>query len=1365
MLYLKLLFEGIFSGACRLAVSPLPLLLVIQLFVISSSHAQQCSAVFPDVAQSHSSNGRIKFKNNASIVDNGDQTLHFDNLLVDRSVSAAHQTCVTVACTINHMATSSLSLAAYMPTTETTALVYTGTSIDTGTVSHWDFKNDKNPKKNDLPTYHIQNSIGANENQRHTLGPGEDQNLSEVGFLYVQGNTKLTLSAGGSPFKARAVMLSGDARVHLNAGEYWFEEFGMEDGAQLTVTGPVTIYVSGHLDIVDNSQLNMADGSVPTDLAIVAYDVAHFKEGTELKAVVYADGDARLEGDAKLTGAIASNNLELKNDARLQFSSVSGVNIGDLCQDVVTPPTVDHYRISHDGTGSTCASESVTIKACADSACSTLSEGAVTLNLKVADTSYPVASFTGETSVSFRHTSAADVSLSVINASFAAANAMQCANSGNNDASCTMTFSSDNCLGGSCPSAFPDVAQSFHADGELKFKEEGVIMVSPANTSLELMFPNLTLDSSGKDRVHPNHNTCSTGRCTISNQTSLALELPSFQTTASLETLTVNNEIATLGRGGDYSYDELLSLTVEGNTELTLTPPLRVKAVNVFGEGKLILTPGEYWFENFSMSGDAKLEVTGAVTIYVKEHMDIVDNSEVNIAGDAHNLLFINYAQSHFKNQTQTQAVIYAITDFHLDHQATLTGAVASKKVEIKGNAVLTYADVSSVNVGDMCDEPPYHHLEIIHDGEGHTCLAESVTIKACADSSCSSLHQTPLSLDFQVDGVTYNQVSFTGSTLLEFNYTTAETVTLGLANMSEQGASPFVCVNGSDTSCDMAFSATGMVLSVNDGPACGVQNGTLRALTQSGSEEGCVAALSGDHDVEFKFQYQAPDVGSRMPRLAGSDLADAGKKKNLTVTFDDNGVATLPWSYADAGELWFSATVGKGKNAVTATDTAVFYPAQLALTATNSSGQALNATTASGTPVQIAAANFNLDINAQCSDGTVTPNYQPVSASAIALFVDRTGPVGAGTVNGNFKANSSAITISAVETPAWTAVDLSGNFSNGVYSSNSASYSEVGLLNLDVRDNNYMGHSIPSAGAINIGRFVADHFSLDSSSVSVACGSFSYLDQPFDSSYSLSARNADNQVTQNYFGSFGGATLAYKAEDEAAGLELSSRLSLSPTAIWEGGVLVENDLSMNLARLAGADGPYTAVNLGIAVLDNDSGVVIPLAAMDMNASTTNNCTVADNCTAKKINSSALHFRFGRGQLFNSFGSELQDLGVKFEAQYWDGQRFSWNSLDSCSLYRSSDSQLTNEQKGLAEGDVSVLTPTTNAIVVSGTGTVLLQSPGTGKQGQLDVEVTVPDWLMIYNQANSLYDVLPSATVAFGQFRGNDRVINWREVQ
>ncbi|WP_426370132.1 DUF6701 domain-containing protein [Pseudocolwellia sp. HL-MZ7] len=107
---------------------------------------------------------------------------------------------------------------------------------------------------------------------------------------------------------------------------------------------------------------------------------------------------------------------------------------------------IDHYEIIHDGQGLTCAVEPVTIKACMNSDCSTLSSDEITLDLQATNTSTTTTkksvTFIGSTDlvgVNFSHTIAETLSLSLANATVIATEPLVCDDS--SGASCNIVFS------------------------------------------------------------------------------------------------------------------------------------------------------------------------------------------------------------------------------------------------------------------------------------------------------------------------------------------------------------------------------------------------------------------------------------------------------------------------------------------------------------------------------------------------------------------------------------------------------------------------------------------------------------------------------------------------------------------------------------------------------------------------------------------------------------------------------------------------------------------------------------------------------------------------------------------------------------
>lgn len=74
--------------------------------------------------------------------------------------------------------------------------------------------------------------------------------------------------------------------------------------------------------------------------------------------------------------------------------------------------------------------------------------------------------------------------------------------------------------------------------------------------------------------------------------------------------------------------------------------------------------------------------------------------------------------------------------------------------------------------------------------------------------------------------------------------------------------------------------------------------------------------------------------------------------------------------------------------------------------------------------------------------------------------------------------------------------------------------------------------------------------------------------------------------------------------------------------------------------------------------------------------------------------------------------------------------------------------------------------------ILGGTGNFLagktqeieLEAPGSGNQGGIGVSYDAYNWLKYDWDSDGAHDDNPSALATFGIFRGDDRVIYWREI-
>lgn len=269
---------------------------------------------------------------------------------------------------------------------------------------------------------------------------------------------------------------------------------------------------------------------------------------------------------------------------------------------------------------------------------------------------------------------------------------------------------------------------------------------------------------------------------------------------------------------------------------------------------------------------------------------------------------------------------------------------------------------------------------------------------------------------------------------------------------------------------------------------------------------------------------------------------------------------------------------------------------------------------------------------------------------------------------------------IPGVYDDTWTSVDsgADGDCVTGT-GADAYSYSKNG----DGKYGCFFGISDNTAG---FGRFIPDHFVAIPSPFRPGCvaGGFSYMDQPFFENLkaTIEARNFADGVTQNYQGSLALAT------NVVVGVQMTNaktsvadtRLTVVKPPLVSGSYWTSGSypfVATSFTRQANPDGSYEALDIGLSVNDADSLPINPgpyLKVRDMGDSS-GSCTVDSTglstatgvCTATKIVSSA-KMRYGRLRLDNAYGSELLDLTLPLQAQYWDGTSSSWvlNKEDSC---------------------------------------------------------------------------------------------------
>ncbi|SFB77477.1 LamG domain-containing protein [Pseudoalteromonas denitrificans] len=593
----------------------------------------------------------------------------------------------------------------------------------------------------------------------------------------------------------------------ITNGIYQHNGWGLGDGAQVNFSGSGTaiIYFKSN-DVVIKKNTDINKNGDPANVILIFKGKLKIEEGAEISAFIYVKGnETTIEKNSVINGGIAAKKkLTLKENSTYTYTPANLNNLDTQGFCTNTPViTVDHYEIHHDGSASTCASESVTIKACLNSDCSTLVNSSVGLGFTLGGNTVSSTTFTGSTTFNFANTNTGSMALNITNETVTASSGLVC-NDGSGT-SCNISYSSAGCSN-SCFAYFSDVVQGHNSSSSIKFKDTGQLLLDSDNT---VSFPTLTEDAN----VPAGHNTCGLVDCTTSGVSAPALSLPTFQTTAATDDISVSSGSITIGPSGTFPITEIDNLTISGTANVTFNPASSDYKIDnglFSSSAKITFNTGTYWFDELEILDSSEVIINGAVTIYVNgqaNHFDIEDNAKINVGGNAKNLVLVSYKQIHMKNDTEVHAVLYSAgQDIHIQNQAKHFGAISVfGKLEIKGTATVNYEDVSGVQVGSLCGNPPsVDHYEIHHDGAGSVCDAESITIKACEDASCSSLYTSPVSLNFQINGITSSSPTFTGSTNITFEHTVTETLTFSINSPSTAPSNAFECNDGVGASCNM---------------------------------------------------------------------------------------------------------------------------------------------------------------------------------------------------------------------------------------------------------------------------------------------------------------------------------------------------------------------------------------------------------------------------------------------------------------------------------------------------------------------------------------------------------------------------------
>ena len=384
---------------------------------------------------------------------------------------------------------------------------------------------------------------------------------------------------------------------------------------------------------------------------------------------------------------------------------------------------------------------------------------------------------------------------------------------------------------------------------------------------------------------------------------------------------------------------------------------------------------------------------------------------------------------------------------------------------------------------------------------------------------------------------------------------------------------------------------------------------------------------------------------------------------------------------------------------------------------------------------------------------------------------------------------------------------ESSGTGESGYYNFSQLAWSEVGVLTVKMDTaEDYYGMNI-NQGYRNIGRFYPDHLSILENTWSYAEGhnGFAYMNQPIGMSYTVEARNANDQPTQNY----GYFTESLQAQLKLVGVDehnmnLDERFyvgdkgtdtgwsSVTPVSDRNAQYVYTTD-NFEFFKLAESTEPYVSTpdgpfdtddsNWGMEVTDETTDQV----NFDFNDN--DNSFTVDTLNEKAMAfSEKPDFRYGR-MVLDSVSSPIGGpVSVPLRAEFWSGNNYEVNQDDNGSQFKTNVYCAVNEDTSESSGS-ALLTDTDNDkifhLVSDGKSSIVQAKQSTAqremvriflRQGSNDGDFhhSNPQPASVdceWNNSESIDqpwlqfnwrdqgDEDPSTVVTFGAYRGNDRII------
>jgi hypothetical protein len=702
-------------------------------------------------------------------------------------------------------------------------------------------------------------------------------------------------------------------------------------------------------------------------------------------------------------------------------------------------------------------------------------------------------------------------------------------------------------------------------------------------------------------------------------------------------------------------------------------------------------------------------------------------------------------------------------------------------------------------------------HFSILHSGSGVNCEAETVTVVA-RDSAGNQITDYTGTIDLSASTSHGDWSLNSGSGLFStigtdagaaeylfassdngqaiFNYFNTHVEVLSINVEDDLGITE---TSNNATSVDdpnLTFARSGFkfIYATNSAPASevipvhtsgrnlnqsfGYEPLKIRAITTDIDTGVCTGLFTGNQTIDLALQCNSPSscngsINSQFSvngnNLAKNNGAGVSNFTPISLNFLANSTADLPNSiYSDAGAVSLHARLLQaGDPIVGSSQSMEFTPAGFCTTTTDAdyacSGPSYwdcSAFKKAGEdfPLTVTAQGWRIDGDTQfCDNNFLLPNFE----NEVSLKNNLISPSGG---------DEGILSLSTVALS-------SGQFSGVI------NWSEVGVMNIDAGGNNYLSHTLVTTPSHEFGRFYpADFFisNVSQGSFDDANTGFSYVGE-LDSAnlggigygtppvFDLVARNVQGVTVKNYVpGSFNkkplpimNATSAILGADDTSNLAITTGFD-DPVSTYD------NATGTYRVSLSSNDHyRYNHVaNAMVAPFVNDIQLNINDYVDDDGVSLANNIV---------INPIGGDVRFGRLILSNAYGPETMSLTHQWQAEYFDGNDFILNSDDNGTSYDVTGiGMITGTDVGDVSDPYQAIDSTASGessdsgYFASGILNVTWSAPIEQRYGKFRFPYASPTWLQYDWNGSGFED--PQAEITFGQYRGHDKIIYWKEV-